>query len=170
MKSLVLKLILLLWLYLFSITSVSETMAQGYTLAAGLRLGETSGFTLNHYNQSGFGFEGIIGIYQNGLNFTLLAERCKSTINVTNLSWYYGGGGHMTFYNRYNLNNGISRDRDTINRDVGFGIDAIVGLEYNVKEIPIVFNLGIKPFIEFDTEGLVGVYPDLGLGIKFILK
>jgi hypothetical protein len=141
-----------------------------YATALGVRLGGTSGFTIKHKYSSTMAFEGIVGVFQNGLSVTGLIERQQS-LNVEGLYLYYGGGLHMAFYNGSHYSR-FGRDvTDTDSDGVGFGLNGIVGLEYRLPEnIPFALSFDLKPFLEVGTDNYVGFAPDPAISIRFIIK
>ena len=138
----------------------------------GLRLGGTSGITGKYFFKPDMAGEGIIGFFGNGFSLTGLIEKNIPVYNAPGLNFYYGGGGHVAFYNgrdRYYGNFGRDINYRAGN-DVGFGINGIVGFEYRLpNSIPVAFSLDLKPFIEIGTSGYTGFAPDPSIGIKFIL-
>jgi hypothetical protein len=154
---------------IFTCISNLDANAQ-YSTALGVRLGGTSGFTIKHKYSSTMAFEGILGVFQNGLSVTGLIERQQS-LNVEGLYLYYGGGLHMAFYNGSHYSR-FGRDvNDTNSEGVGFGLNGIVGLEYRLPEdIPFAFSFDLKPFLEVGTGNYVGFAPDPAISIKFIIK
>lgn len=144
-----------------------------YETALGVRLGGTSGFTIKHTFKPTMTFEGIIGGFANGFSLTGLIEKNLPAFNEKGLSWYYGGGGHLAAYNGRNMYyNRFGREVDYRERnDIGFGINGIVGLEYRLPDnVPISFSVDVKPFIEFSTQGNVGMAMDPSVGVKFIIR
>lgn len=143
-----------------------------YHTSIGIRVGGTSGVTLKHYYRPTMAIEGIIGTFGNGFSITGLIQKSANAFDLEGLNWYYGGGAHVAFYNgnRYYRLYG----REVVyreNHDVGIGINGIIGLEYRLPDnVPVAFSLDLKPFIEVDSDGDVGVAPDMALGIKFILQ
>jgi len=144
-----------------------------YESAIGVRLGGTSGFTIKHTFKPTMTFEGIIGGFANGFSLTGLIEKNLPAFNEKGLTWYYGGGGHLAAYNgRSMYYNRFGREVDYRQRnDIGFGINGIVGLEYRLPDnVPISFSVDVKPFIEFSSEGNVGMAMDPSVGVKFIIR
>jgi hypothetical protein len=143
-----------------------------YNTAIGIRVGGTSGATIKHFFRRATAVEGILGTFGNGFSITGLIEKNAQAFDVEGLNWYYGGGAHIAFYNGNRYYNVYGRDvtyRD--NHDVGIGINGIIGMEYILPDnIPVAFSLDFKPFIEIDSDGDVGVAPDLALGIKFLIR
>lgn len=143
-----------------------------YNTALGIRVGGTSGATIKHFFRPATAVEGILGTFGNGFSITGLVEKNAQALDVEGLNWYYGGGAHVAFYNgrdRHWVEGRHIRYRD--DSDIGIGINGIIGLEYMLPDnIPVAFSLDLKPFIEIDTDGDVGVAPDLALGIKFLIR
>lgn len=137
-----------------------------YTTAIGLRAGETSGLTIKHFTGSNQAVEGIIGIWPNAISLTALYERHASG-NTEGFSWYYGAGGHVAFETGriYRISDRSFYYRYP-DREVGIGIDGILGLEYKIPPIPFALSLDLKPFVEINTGGIVFIALDPGLGIK----
>jgi hypothetical protein len=143
-----------------------------YKTSLGIRLGGTSGATVKHFFRPATAVEGILGTFGNGFSITGLVEKNAQAFDVKGLNWYYGGGAHIAFYNGnkyYWMEGRHVHYRD--NNDVGVGINGIIGLEYMLPDnVPVAFSLDLKPFIEIDSDGDVGVAPDLALGIKFLIR
>lgn len=161
----------------FIIISVGVSYAQytpvfrtPYKTSLGIRVGGTTGLDVKHFFRPATAVEGILGTFGNGFSITGLVEKNAQAFDVEGLNWYYGGGAHIAFYNdRRDYWGRDVRYRD--NNDVGIGINGIIGLEYILPDnIPVAFSLDLKPFLEIDSDGDVGVAPDLGLGIKFLLR
>jgi len=161
------KIVLSAFIFALTITASNDVNAQGYDRAIGLRFGGTSGITY----KTGGGFEGILGFWGNGFSVTGLKEFYATAFDTSELSWYYGYGGHIAFFSSGNPGNNYGRgDRRYDDSVVGFGIDGIIGLEFNPTEIPFAFSIGVKPFIEVDTNGGVYGAPDPAIGIKYIIR
>ena len=144
-----------------------------YALAAGIRLGGTSGVVGRYFYKPDMAIEGIVGTFGNGFSVTGLMEKSIPFYSTKGLYLYYGGGVHTAFYNgRSSTYSYFGREVDyQKNNDVGFGVNGIVGLEYRLPEnIPIAFSVDLKPFVEIGTGGHVAVAPDPSIGIKFIIK
>jgi hypothetical protein len=147
-------------------------MSKPYQTALGIRIGGTSGVTFKHFYKTSTAFEGILGTFGNGISVTGLIEKHANAFDAVGLNWYYGGGAHVAFYNNngyYKLNGREVNNRES--DDVGVGINGIVGLEYILPDnIPVAFSVDFKPFVEVDTDGDIGVAPDLALSVKFLIK
>lgn len=150
------------------IFSASAVMAQ-YNFAVGLRSGGSSGITLKKNNGSS-ALEGIVGFWNDGLSLTVLWEKQRTAFNEPGFNWFYGLGGHVSFYGHdfddktgpYWYDHPYHENDDAI----GLGVDGVVGLEYKIPNVPIAFDINFKPYVEVVTGGGVLFSPDPGIGIK----
>jgi len=152
------KITLVLFLSLFFIIVSS---AQDYKTGIGIRSGWGSGLTLKHFLGEQTAFEGILNSQWRGFSITGLFEVHKNAFNTDRLYWYYGGGGHIGFWNgRYNSR--FDSGNNTI-----IGVDGILGLEYNFDFIPINLSLDWKPAL--NLVGVSGFWGDGGgFSIRYI--
>ncbi|MCU0418262.1 MAG: hypothetical protein MUC38_01290 [Cyclobacteriaceae bacterium] len=144
-----------------------------YTTSVGARVGGTSGVTLKHFYKPSLAFEGIVGGFANGMSLTGLVQKTLPAFDTPGLSWYYGGGAHLAFYNDERLYyNRFGRELgDRRNTAAGVGINGILGLEYRLSDnLPLSFSMDVKPFVEFGPEGYAGFALDPSLAIRFILR
>lgn len=148
--------------------TMKMSKAQDYKTAIGVRTGFTSGLTFKHFIKSDAALEAMVGIRPYNSNFTFMYEKYNGT-SVPELNWYYGGGAHVTFYNR-----GIEygpwhkhywKTPDYYNYNA-FGVDLTLGLEYKIPKAPLALSFDIKPFFEFYPYNRVYTSLDPGLGIK----
>ena len=125
--------------------------AQTYKTAIGFRGGPYSGVTVKHFIGENKAVEGILANKFKGISIIGILEFQKPT-TTENLYWYWGYGGHVGLYNRYRYYDASSShyssgDFTTI------GIDGILGLEYQFKDIPLELSVDFKPYIDF-------IYPE----------
>lgn len=144
--------------------SFSQSFDADYKYALGLRAGGPSGITFKIKTQNSNSVEFIAGFWADFLNLTALFEKNVPAFDVEGLNWYFGGGGHISFFN-----DEFRDDRWYYRRGEGFalGIDGVVGIEYKIPPIPFAVSLDFKPFLEIDRTSDVHVGIDPGLGIKF---
>ena len=150
------------------VLSTGIVMAQ-YDFAIGLRSGGTSGITLKK-NNGASALEGIIGFWHDGVSLTGLWEKNQMAFNEPGFNWFYGVGGHVSFYGddfdgRYGTS-WYKHPHGIDDGDFGIGIDGVIGLEYKIPNVPIAFDIGLKPYIEIVSEGGIIFSPDPGIGIK----
>lgn len=137
-----------------------------YNFAVGLRAGGSAGITVKKISPSSKSFEGIIGFCGDCFSLTALFEKQPEIVDVNGLSWFYGAGLHISFY-QDNINRRWYNSRyNTDEGAIGLGVDGIIGIEYKIPEVPIAFSLDIKPFIEVTTKNSVWFWLDPGFGIK----
>ncbi|MFP4059043.1 MAG: hypothetical protein ACLFUC_01000 [Bacteroidales bacterium] len=147
--------------FAFVFTSVFSQKHE-YIDALGLRGGLSSGITYKHFIDKTRALEGIITTRWHGFSITGLFEFHDIAFETAHLYWYYGGGAHVGFYDGYKntpwLNSGESA--------VLLGVDGIIGIEYNIQEIPVNISLDWKPAINFT--GGAGIFPDeIALSIRY---
>lgn len=147
--------------FLFMLSLSFATNAQDYNTGIGFRGGSTNGITVKHFISSNTSVEGILGSRWKGFNVTGLYEIHANAFNTPQLNWYYGFGGHLGSYSGSN-----NRYSDGDNHLV-VGVDGIVGIEYNIKEIP--FNIGLDWKPTLDLIGGPDFWGDeLALSIRYI--
>jgi hypothetical protein len=141
-----------------------------YTTSAGFRFGFGAGVTVKHFIKEDAAIEGILstGWYFGGFRATVLYELHKQVTEVDRLFWYYGAGGHVGFYDwshphwwgRQNYKNAWGPV---------LGIDGILGLEYQIQEIPFTVSLDIKPNISLLGFHGRGIF-DSAFSVRYVLK
>ena len=147
----------------------------GYKTGLGFRLsGVTSGLSIKHFTGGTGAIEGIVGFRYHSWIITGLYEKHQAFPNAEGLSWFYGGGAHIGFYDegyRYYYykvrgNKYVIVDEDR-NERMALGADFILGMEYKFKNAPITIGLDAKPFIDIvpDFSG----YWDAALSFRFTL-
>jgi hypothetical protein len=153
------KIILTLTLVIFISVYVS---AQDYNTGIGLRLGFSNGLTVKHFLSQRSAVEGLLATRWRGFDITGLYEVHNQAFDVERLNWYFGGGAHVGFWNGDNTNWGDRGINYTI-----IGVDGILGIEYNFREVPINMSLDWKP--AFNLTGYTGFWGDGGaLSIRYI--
>ena len=133
---------ILLTLAIF-LSSLCMLHAQDYENSIGLRAGLATGITFKHFFSTTDAAEGILSMRYGGFNITGLYERHMAAFDTKGLYFYYGGGGHIGFYD-----NDRWDDNDIDDESVMLiGLDGIIGLEYIFEEIPFNISLDWKPAI-----------------------
>lgn len=153
----------------------------GYTTSVGLRGGFTSGISLKHFISSNAALEAIAGTRWYGLSFTGLYELHKgNAFDVPELTWVYGGGARIGFYDsRYFHNYSYSNCNDPYNPKcnpyyykssviTAFGLVGIGGLEYKFNEVPFTVSLDLMPnfYFNYFGRGLI----DASASVRYILQ
>ena len=136
--------------------------AQNYNTGLGLRAGTFSGVTLKHFVSDRSAFEGILDTRWRGFAIVGLYE-IHNNLDVDNLRWYYGFGGHVGFYHGYDDHPWADDNKDyTI-----IGVDGILGIEYTFDEVPVNLSLDWKPVI--NLVGYNGFWADgFALSIRYV--
>lgn len=141
----------------------SESIAQDYRTALGLRLGSSTGISVKHFIRSGTAIEGLLTTRWDGAMITGLYEGVGVAFREPNLAWYFGGGAHIGFWN--------SKPywRDQYDSHSVFGLDLILGMEYTFDEVPLNLAFDWKPAI--NIIGYQGFWADeFALSIRFAFK
>ncbi|MFY8028179.1 MAG: hypothetical protein ACOVPB_03310 [Bacteroidia bacterium] len=149
---------------LISTITCAVAQPQLYRTAIGLNAGYNYGITLKHYLTDKNMVEGIAN-FNYGPGITVLYEfNNRHPFDIDELDWYYGAGAHVKFIN--------GRRANVFYNDLGthinIGIDAILGLEYTLKEVPLNLGINIKPELNFTADNLI--WFDGALTIRYVLK
>ncbi len=140
----------------------SFSNAQDYNTGIGLRVGYTNGITIKHFVSSKTALEGIISSRWRGVQITGLYEYQSHFNNADRLNWFIGFGGHIGFWEGQYVKWGDSGTNYTV-----VGLDGILGMEYNFREVPINIGIDWKP--SFNVFGYSGFWGDGGaLSIRYI--
>ena len=133
--------ILVLFILILTL-SQSDLVAKNYNQALGLRGMFDGGLTYKQFLDNTKAFEIVLHGGRKWFGVTGFYEWHNKTKH-TQLEWYYGIGAHAVFIED-NKNTPWGRDSDD---DIVLGLDGILGLEYALKEIPIVFSLDWNPTV-----------------------
>lgn len=154
----------LVFIFILVAGAAMSSHAQNYQNAVGLRAGLGGGVTFKHFLNRTAALEGIVYMNWNGGNITGLYEVHQGGFNDPNFKWYYGGGGHIGFYN-------AAFDRYG-RRYVGgntLGLDGIVGIEYTFSEAPLNLSFDWKPSVEiFGFQGFW--FDEFALSVRFVIN
>ncbi len=152
----------ILFAILLTFFTISFSFAQDYRTGIGVRGGVSNGITIKHFVSSKAAFEGIISSRWRGLQLTGLYEIHARAFNTDRLNWYFGFGAHIGFWDGSYVKWGDSGYTYTV-----AGLDGILGLEYNFREIPFNISVDWKP--AFNFYGYSGFWTDDGaLSIRYI--
>ena len=155
------KFIWLLSAVLFVGLGTQQVQAQ-YTTAIGIRGALSPGLTLKHHLSSDHVIEALLVSRWQGIIATGLYELHYPALQIENLRWYIGGGGHVGIWSTtVNDNTWFESDGGVV---VGF--DLIGGLEYTIPDLPINVSIDWKP--GFNLLGHSGFWSDDGsLSIRY---
>ncbi|MDH5398176.1 MAG: hypothetical protein OEX02_08525 [Cyclobacteriaceae bacterium] len=149
---------------LLLIVGLSDGSAQNYRTAIGFRGGLSNGLTVKHFIGGKAAVEGILATRWNSFNITALYEMDYAIADVNGLSWFWGVGGHIGFWD------GSTSPwwNDNVTHTV-IGVDGILGLEFTIPNAPICFQLDYKP--GFNLVGYQGYWGDeFAVSIRFAIK
>jgi hypothetical protein len=135
--------------------------AQEYKTGIGVRAGFSSGLTIKHFLSRNAAFEGLLTTRWQGFDITGLYEIHNQAFDVKQLSWYYGGGAHLGFYNGTYVSWGHNGTAYTI-----LGIDGVLGLEYTFIELPINIGIDWKPAL--NLIGYVGFWSEGAFSVRYV--
>ena len=135
---------------LFTLTFVvilaTVSYSQRFENAVGLRGGYGSGITFKH-NMEGFVVEAIGAFRSNYGYFGVLGE-LYTPLEVDlpgEFNIFYGGGAHVINYRYRFFGSNIT--------DTFFGLDGIVGVEYELVDYPLNISIDVKPELNFAGYG-----------------
>lgn len=151
----------ILFTIFITISALAIINAQDYKTGIGIRAGFSSGLTVKHFTSHKAAIEGLLKTRWQGFDVTGLYEIHKQAFDVRYLNWYYGGGGHIGFYNGDNTNWGRDGYAYTV-----VGIDGILGIEYNFGDLPVNIGLDWKPVL--NLIGYSGFWSEGAFSIRYI--
>jgi len=158
----------------------------GYKSSVGVITGTDLGLTFKHFLSDKMAFEGILstGLFYNSNKITGLIEFHKPFDDVDGLNWLFGAGMHFgshnySYYGYYGYNsyyggyydkngNFHSSNGTYKSRYYSVGIDAILGIEYDLANYPFTFQFQIKPFFDFVNRG--SNFFDTSISIRYIIN
>lgn len=133
-------------------------IAQDYSTGIGLRLGTfQSGITIKHFIDEQNAVEGILGIGSEAFVVTGFFQRHAKAFDVENLNWFYGLGVHV---------GGVSNTKTNTN-GLMLGGDAILGLDWQIPEVPISLTADLHPRLELLNGAFLGIEPALTIRYTF---
>ncbi len=149
--------------------------SQEFERQLGVRLGTMSGITGKVILNKQTAIEGTLGFRKGGLQLYTLLQSYKLLDKNTNQNWYlyFGGGAHVGYINGYNKvrrwsnTAGYYLEEEFTSGPV-FGLDAVMGVEYNFPSSPLTVFAQIKPLVELQSFNKVRTYfYDVAIGITY---
>lgn len=144
----------------FSLLLSSLAIAQNYPTAVGFKFGSNYShlggghalLNVKHFYQPKLAIDASLGSNMNSTssNFILsgLLEINEDIQNISDFSWYYGGGAHFKYWSVGYLSEFGNQKKV---RNVGFGLDGVLGIEYTFPDIPLNVGLEIGPTVTVIT-------------------
>lgn len=162
---------------LFLILISNNVNSQPYRTGVGIRFGGiATGVSVRHFLSSKGAIEGLASFGRHAFIITGMYESFHAFPNAEGLSWFFGGGAHVGFYQdgyRYEYfyykshNSKSFKDEEHGDRQFSFGGDFIIGMDYKFKKVPIDISLDVKPMIDI-VPGLYG-YWEGAISFRFTL-
>jgi len=144
----------------------------------GMRLGVMSGITGKVILDRKTAIHGTLGFRKGGVQLYTLLEVYKLLDKSTNQNWYlyFGGGAHVGYINGYNRvrrwsnSTGYYWEEQRASGPV-FGLDAVMGVEYNIPALPLVLFCEFKPMVELQNfNRFKANFWDTAIGIVYRLN
>jgi len=148
----------------------ARVVPQNYTRDAGIRLGDHFSATYRQY-QGDKALEGVLFAGRQGVTIGVLKEFFQPAFSrmSDNLYFEYGFGAHIGY--RYTdhfriLNRTYQLEKFTFSPLLG--IDGLAGLEYRFPEFPFLIGVDVKPYFEYSTIQIFGLYlQSIGISLKY---
>ena len=148
------KIFLSLFTIILFLSTITETKAQSYKHAVGVRLGTGNGVTyktfIAEHSALDFSLDFSTGGDYSTFRLTGLYEFHADTDITPGLLWYYGGGASV----------GSRRNKRLDTNDTLLSADGVVGLDYKFERAPINLSLDwqasmeVTPSAKLDLGGL----------------
>lgn len=160
---------------LLILAATGSAYSQNFERQLGMRLGTMSGITGKVVMNKMTAIQGTLGFRKGGIQLYTLLEVYKMLDKKTNQNWYmyFGGGIHVGYINGYNKvrrwsnSTGYYWEEEQATGPV-FGLDAVMGVEYNISAIPLVLFFEFKPMAELQGFKRVKVnFWDTAIGIVY---
>ena len=129
--------------------SITASAQSNYNTSVGLRLGGyENGISLKHFISSDTALEGIIGFRPGVFVVTGLYEKQAVAFAEPSLNWYYGAGAHIGGISGDSYYRAYGKDRYYGDSGMLIGADGILGLEWQLPQLPISTSLDLHPRLE----------------------
>jgi hypothetical protein len=164
-----------LFIIMIIITFSGSLLSQSFERQLGIKLGTTSGITGKVVKDKKSAIEGTLGFRKGGVQLYTLIEAYKPLGKNSERNWYmyFGGGAHVGYINGYNRirrwsnTTGYYWEEERASGPV-FGIDGVVGVEFNFPLIPLVMFVEFKPLVELQSfKKLRSNFWNTGIGIVY---
>ena len=150
------------------------TRAEEPVKAIGIRGGLSSGFEYRVFSGDLTSYKVLLSTRKQGLQLTGMKEfhvPDAFDIDQEEFTFVYGFGAHVGFesWNRTYYTNAVP-PVSYVDRRTGavVGLDALAGIEYSIKEIPLVFGLEVKPYFNLFGRNFFQIQPfDFAFTVKY---
>lgn len=142
-----------------------------YEFGIGARLGLSYGLNAKYFlrlhptTRVHNALEGMLTYRYEGANATFLFEHHQNAFNTEGLNVYFGGGAHFGFWN----SSAVDWDTEKTGYHPYTGLDAIVGIEYVMPDLPLSIGLDWKPSVNFISDVNLMI-DDIALSVRFLFK
>ncbi len=138
--------------------------AQDYRTGIGFRGGPSLGLTVKHFFTPDQAAEALLLSRWGGFHVTGLYQFHSRGFMIDGLHYYYGAGAH---YGSFTGETGRKFYSNPAKDYKVFGLDGILGVEYNFSGIPFNVSLDWKPDINF-TGGELFWPDELALSVRYV--
>ena len=133
---------------------MTNMSGQYYTRSVGIRGGESSGFIYRNMNDELSGMEFLLSFRKNGVQVTLLREFFDpGRFDISEFLFLVTGyGAHAGFAHDDEFSffyQSFVYDKRMFSPVLG--VDGYIGLEYRLKEMPLIISFDYKPYFEFSA-------------------
>ena len=120
---------------------IVSARGQEYIDALGIRAGESYGITYKHFFNEKLAVEASLLSRWHGISSMGLLEWNYPLLDIRGLNWYLGAGPGFGYWSYNNATKWLDPGKSVF----AGGIIPIVGLEYNLKDVPLAIGLDWKP-------------------------
>lgn len=161
---------LIISIFIFSFSSFAEEPIK----AVGIRGGLSSGFEYRVFSGDLTSYKVLLSTRKQGLQLTGLKEfHVPEAFNIDQeeFTFVYGFGAHAGFESWYrdNYYNDIYHTRYSEHRSGPVaGLDGLAGIEYTIREIPLVVGIEVKPYFNLFGKNFFQIQPfDFAFTVKY---
>lgn len=140
----------------------SLLFSKDYSTGIGARGGFSLGVTAKHFISDDTALEAVLSSRWRGIQIDGLWEKHNWDFNVDELSWYYGGGVYIAFFDDSN-EHPWREDQDV---DGLLGLNGLAGMEYAFPKYPFCISVDWKPYLNF-IGGLRFIGDEFSLSIRY---
>jgi len=152
--------ILILFSIIFLSAFTPTGLSQDYDTGIGARGGVAWGLTVKHFITTRDAGELLLTVRHNGLNATGLFETHLPVFDTEDFYFFCGGGLHFGLWNT---------EEPKILKDVkaNTGIDIIIGLEYDLEDLPLSIGMDWKPGLNIVSDFGFTI-DEIALSIRYV--
>lgn len=118
----------------------SHLYEEGYHKAIGVKM-FPGAISYKKFISENKAYEAIGYITLDGLSLSIVKEFYTPIVDVNQLTWFYGYGGHLGIWSDEFKKTNLG----TSNSNIAVGFDGIIGLDYKIKNSPINLSFDWQP-------------------------